>query len=293
MRRNSTLRRKTPILLIDSPLHRMWEYTLLLIGSFIIALSFNLFLNPNEIASGGVSGLSTIVERKFAIEPAITQWVINIPLFITGILLLGGKFGLKTAVGSFTLPLFVLMTQQLQPLTNNILLASIYGGIGIGVGLGIVFRGRGSTGGLDLTAQIMHKYTGMSLGLAVAVLDGLVILTAGVVFSPEKALYAFIGLFVTSKTIDMVQGGFAYSKVAFIISTHSEAVRKAVLYELDRGMTKLEGSGGYTGQQKDIWMVVVGQTEVMKLKTLVKSVDAGAFIIVCSAAEVLGEGFKV
>lgn len=287
------MRRKEPAVRIGSPLHHTIEYGLLLVGCLMIALSFNFFLNPNQIASGGVAGISTIVQHVFGIEPAVMQWVLNIPLFILGMLFLGGQFGLKTAVASVVLPLFVLVTRDLHPLTTNALLATIYGGIGLGAGLGIVFRGRGSTGGLDSAAQLIHRWIGVSYGIAVAMLDGAVILTAGIVFSPEKALYALIGLFVTTKTIDVVQTGFRYSKVAFIMSRETEAIREAVLYELDRGLTLLDGRGGYTKEDRPTLMVVVSQTEVTRLKTIVRSVDPHAFLILADANEVLGEGFKV
>ena len=207
--------------------HYMLEYGLLLLGSLIIALSFNYCLKPNQVASGGVTGISVITLELFGFQPALVQWALNIPLFLLGVFLLGKQFGLKTAVGSFVLPLFVLLTQNGEPLTDNLLLATIYGGIGIGVGLGIVFRGRGSTGGLDLAAQLIHRFTGISLGIAVAMLDGLVILTAGLVFDAEKALFALIGLYVTSKTIDVVQLGFNYAKVAYIISEETEAITRS------------------------------------------------------------------
>ncbi|TMV47184.1 YitT family protein [Paenibacillus mesophilus] len=287
------MRRKHPAIRIGSPLHQVIEYGLLLAGCLTIALSFNFFLNPNQIASGGVAGISTIIQQLFGIEPAVMQWVLNIPLFILGMLFLGGQFGLKTAVASVVLPLFVLLTRDLGPLTTNALLATIYGGIGIGAGLGIVFRGRGSTGGLDSAAQLIHKWTGLGYGLAVALLDGAVILAAGVVFSPEKALYALIGLFVTTKTIDIVQIGFRYSKVAFIMTKEMEPIRDAILFELDRGLTLLDGRGGYTGEDRPTLMVVVSQTEVTRLKTIVRSVDPNAFVILTDANEVLGEGFKL
>jgi uncharacterized membrane-anchored protein YitT (DUF2179 family) len=268
------------------------EYGLLLLGSLLIAMSFNMFLSPNQVASGGISGISIIVQSVLDFEPAITQWVLNIPLVIVGTFVLGRQFGLKTVVGSLLLPLIILLTRDLPALTNNLLLASIYGGILIGIGVGLVFRGKGSTGGLDLAAQIVHKYTGLSLGLAMAMLDGFVILAAGIVLSPEKALYALIGLFVTSKTINIVQIGLSYSKVAFIISEKSEAIRQKILVEMDRGLTQLQATGGYTGENRTVLMVVVGQTEVSRLKELVKSTDPAAFVILSDTNEVLGEGFK-
>ncbi|MFD2671951.1 YitT family protein [Marinicrinis sediminis] len=282
----------TATLALNSKWRLLLEYVYLISGAAIIAISFNVFLNPNEIASGGVAGISIILRSYFNWEPAVVQWAINIPLFVAGLLLLGRRFGVKTAVGSVILPLFVLLTREWETPTHDPLLASLYGGICIGIGLGIVFRGRASTGGLDLAAQIIHKYTGLSLGLAIAILDGLVILTAGFVFSPEKALYALIGLFVTSKTIDVVQMGLSYSKVAFIISDLQTDIQKVVLEDLDRGLTRLTAHGGYTGTKREVLMVVVSQTEVSKLKALVKSVDPHAFIILSDTTEVLGEGFK-
>ncbi|OXM86348.1 YitT family protein [Paenibacillus rigui] len=279
---------------LQQPLGRkIMEYLLLFIGSGLIALSFNLFLSPNQVASGGVSGISIIVQEVLGIEPALTQWALNIPLFIVGTWVLGGQFGVKTAVGTVLLPLLILLTRGLPALTDNLLLAGIYGGMLVGMGLGLVFRGRASTGGLDLAAQMIHRLTGLSLGLAVAMLDGLVILTAGIVLSPEKAMYALIGLFVTSKTINVVQLGLSYSKVAFIISDEVEAIRQAILVELDRGLTQLHATGGYTGEDRQVLMVVVGQTEVSRLKELVKATDPGAFVILSDTNEVLGEGFKL
>ncbi|CAM4303415.1 YitT family protein [Paenibacillus alkaliterrae] len=271
----------------------VWSVVQLLIGSIIVAISFNMFMLPNGIASGGVSGVSILVQRLAGITPAITQWAINIPLFIAGLWLLGRRFAFKTALGSMLLPLIVLLTDGVSSPTENPLLAAIYGGIGVGLGLGLVFRGGGSTGGVDLAAQILHRYTGLPLSLAVVCFDGCVIAAAGFILSPEIALYALIGLFVTSKTIDFVQSGLQLSKVAFIISDHSEAVADAILNDLDRGLTRLDGHGGYTGTGRTVLMVVVGQNEVPKLKQLVRAIDAGAFVIISNTAEVLGQGFKL
>nr|WP_206767778.1 YitT family protein [Brevibacillus formosus] len=277
---------------MNSPQRKVLEYGMLVLGSLVLATSFNLFLNPNQIASGGVSGLSTILHNLFGFSPAVVQWAMNIPLFLLGFKLLDRQYSMKAAVGSIVLPLCVMLTSHLQPLTTNLLLASIYGGIGVGLGIGIVFRGRGSTGGFSIASQILHKYSGISLGACVAVFDGLVILFAGIVFDPEKALYALIALFVTSKTIDIVQMGWNTSKVAYIISNETDTLRETILYDLDRGVTLLDGAGGYTGDARKVLMAVVSQSEVSKLKIMVRSVDPDAFIILCPAQEVLGEGFR-
>ncbi|MFC8687498.1 YitT family protein [Brevibacillus porteri] len=285
-------RKRRTAIQMNSPQRKVLEYGMLVLGSLVLATSFNLFLNPNQIASGGVSGLSTILHNLFGFSPAVVQWAMNIPLFLLGFRLLDRQYSMKAAVGSIVLPLCVMLTSHLQPLTTNLLLASIYGGIGVGLGIGIVFRGRGSTGGFSIASQILHKYSGFSLGACVAVFDGLVILFAGIVFDPEKALYALIALFVTSKTIDIVQMGWNTSKVAYIISNETETLRETILYDLDRGVTLLDGAGGYTGDARKVLMAVVSQSEVSKLKIMVRSVDPDAFIILCPAQEVLGEGFR-
>jgi len=276
----------------NSRLYILVEYGYLVVGCFILACSFNYFLNPNQLASGGVSGLSTIIFKLTGLSPAFTQWIFNIPLFVLGWLILGKKYGMKVLAGTITLPLFVLLTSHVQPLTDNLLLAAVFGGLGVGIGIGIVFRGRGSTGGFSVAAQILHHYTGITLGLCVAVFDGMVIMIAGFVFSPEKAMYALIALFVTSKTIDLVQTGLQTSKVAFIITNHVEDMSSAILNDLDRGLTQLSGVGGYTGDEKTVLMVVVSQNAVIKLKHIVKSIDPNAFVILSDTAEVLGKGFK-
>ncbi|MFD1862222.1 YitT family protein [Planococcus chinensis] len=268
------------------------DYFSIIVGSAIVAISFNVLLLPNEVASGGVSGISTILKGVFDWKPAFVQWAFNIPLFVAGVILLGKNFGIKTAVGTVFLPFVVFMTESWEPWTLNPLLGALIGGIMVGLGLGIVFRGKASTGGTDLAAQIITKFTGMTLGTSVALIDGMIVLAAALVFDIEKGLYALIGLYVTSKTIDLVQVGFGRSKLVYIITNKQVEMRDAIYEEIDRGVTKLPATGGYTDAEKPIIMVVVHQTEFSRLKQLVKTVDPAAFVIVSDAAEVLGEGFK-
>ncbi|MEW9109679.1 MAG: YitT family protein [Cytobacillus gottheilii] len=275
-----------------SPLAWVMEYAFVLLGSAIVAISFNVFLLPNRVASGGVSGISTILDTVVGWEPAYVQWAFNIPLFIAGVILLGRQFGAKTLAGTIFLPFVVFLTNDWGAWTSDPLLASLFGGIGVGLGLGIVFRGKASTGGTDLAAQIINKYTGLSLGTCVALIDGLIVLSAAIVFNIEQGLYALIGLYVTSKTIDLVQVGFGRSKMALIITEKQDEVREGILNKIDRGVTKLSAYGGYTDHERPVLLCVVDQTEFTKLKQLVKTIDPSAFIIVTDAAEVLGEGFK-
>ncbi|MCM3691733.1 YitT family protein [Neobacillus niacini] len=268
------------------------EYINVIVGSAIIALAFNVFLLPNQIASGGVSGISTILLSVLGWEPAYVQWAFNIPLFIAGVILLGKQFGVKTLVGTLFLPFVVFLTKDIEPWTNDALLSALFGGIAVGLGLGIVFRGNASTGGTDLAAQIITKYTGLTLGTSVVLIDGLIVITAALVFDIERGLYALIALYVTSKTIDLVQVGFGRSKTAMIITNKQEEVRAGILNKIDRGVTKLSAYGGFTDNERPVLMCVVDQREFTKLKQLVKTLDPTAFVVVMDASEVLGEGFK-
>ncbi|SHM95935.1 YitT family protein [Gracilibacillus kekensis] len=273
-------------------LRQTLDYTYVLIGAFFVAIAFNVFLLPNEIASGGVAGVSTITKSLFNWEPSIVQWALNIPLFIAGIIILGKNFGAKSLVGTVVLPFYVFLTKDVQPATEEPLLAAIFGGMIVGIGIGIVFRGKASTGGIDLAAQILHKYTGLPLGVCLAMFDGLIVLTASLVFSLEQGLYAIIALFVTSRTIDFVQVGLNTSKNIMVITNQPEQVRRILLNDIDRGVTIFNGSGGYTDEDRKVLMCVVHQNEFSKTTRAVKLIDPNAFVVAMNATEVLGEGFK-
>ncbi|WP_145406936.1 YitT family protein [Paenibacillus xylanexedens] len=285
-------KRLTTLIPLNGPWRNVVDTASIILGSFLIAVAFNLFLLPNQIASGGVSGLSILGDEWLGLEPAYTQWAINIPLLIAGFLLIGKQYGIRSVLGSIVLPLFVYLTKDWTIPTTNSLLGSLYGGIGVGLGIGIVYRGRGSTGGMSILARIVQKYSGLSYSICVVIMDATVIIMAAFVLSLEQSLYALIGLYVTGKVIDAVEMGLGYSKVAYIISNQIEPITKVILEDLDRGLTKLEAKGGYTDDQRTVLMVVVGQNEVPRLKTLIRSVDPAAFVIISNAHEVLGEGFK-
>lgn len=182
----SRKRRLSKYIPVTGPGRHVIDTMMILVGSFITAIAFNLFLVPNHIASGGVSGLSIIVESLFGIEPAYTQWALNIPLFFAGFLVLGRNYAIRSLLGTIVLPLFVFLTKDWSVPTTDMLLASLYGGIGVGLGLGIVFRGRGSTGGLSTLAQIVQRYTGLSLSVCVVIMDGTVIALAGFILSLRR-----------------------------------------------------------------------------------------------------------
>lgn len=272
----------------------LWDYAGVLVGSFITALGLNVFLIPNKVAAGGVSGIATVLHYLFGVDVGMTMLVINIPLFLIATKALGTHFGLKTVIGTITLSLFTTATRTIQPMTHDIFLSTLYGGIVTGIGLGIVFRSRATTGGTDLMARLIHKYIpGFSVGQLLLTIDFIVVATAGILFaSAELSLYAIIAIFLSAWVIDLVQEGISYAKAMFIISQKSETIAHNILYQLGRGVTVLEGWGSYTGQKRPVLLAVVSRAEVTRLKQLAYEADPKAFIIVTDVHEVLGEGFK-
>ncbi|WP_035396273.1 YitT family protein [Exiguobacterium sp. OS-77] len=269
------------------------DYAYLLIGSLFVASAFSLFLAPNQLASGGVSGLSIVLNDLFGISPGLFQLVANVVLLAIGWMILGMGFGVKSLVGSIFLPVVILVYERFDvpAATMNPMLAAIFGGAGVGIGLGLIFRGRASTGGMDLIAQILHRFTKLPLHLCIALLDGTIVISAATIFSLEIGLYALVALFITIKMIDVVQLGITNDKLAYIISDQREALVKEIFETLDRGATEIEAAGAFTRARKPMLMVVVRQGEITTLKEIVKHIDPSAFLVVSEAHEVLGLGF--
>ncbi|MGB9804906.1 YitT family protein [Desulfofundulus sp.] len=270
------------------------EFLGVTLGVVLTALGLDLFLVPNKIAAGGVSGLATVIHYLTGAPVGMTMLALNVPLFAMGIYRLGLKFGFRSLYGTISLSMAVdAMAPYLPVPTHDPLLASIFGGVLTGLGLGVVFRYRGTTGGTDLAAAILRTYTGANVGQLLFLVDGMVVLFGGITFkSWELGMYALITIFVTAWLIDLVQEGISYTKAFFIISQKVDEIAAAVLKELNRGATALKGRGMYTGRERDVLLVVVNRSEVTRLKELIYKVDRGAFVILADVHEVLGEGFK-
>jgi len=272
------------------------DYFLILVGCSSAALAYALFLVPNKIPPGGVSSLSMILHYLIHTPFGMMLLLLNIPLFIASIKTLGRMFGVRTLVGIILLALlsdlFVHFLKDLT-LTDSRLLATLYGGLLLGVGLGFVFRGGGSTGGTDIIGRIVAKYTNRSTGFGIMVTDVIIVALFSLIFkSYETALYGFIALFVSSKTIDIIIEGRDYARAAFIFSTKADKIAERIIKELDRGVTRLYGEGMYTHQGERILFCVTTRKEVSDLRYLVKGVDPDAFMIITNVHEVLGRGFK-
>ncbi len=272
------------------------DYIGILIGVTITALALVWLLIPNKIAAGGVSGLAIVFYYLWKWPVAWTMLMLNIPLFLACLWVFGPRFGAKTLFGAAFISIMIQfwdLVVNLMPLTKEPLLASLYGGVIAGIGMGIAFRFRGTTGGTDLAAQLLNRFTGISVGYSLLLFDSAVIILAGLVFkSAELALYAIITLFITSKALDAILEGFDYAKAAFIISNNAEEISRIILTDLQRGATGLFGRGLYSTQTKEVILCVISRAEEFKLKELVHSIDPRAFIIITDVHEVLGEGFK-
>lgn len=270
----------------------LFEYIQIILGAALVGLAFNIFLLPSRLAAGGVSGISTILYELFQFNPAYVQWLINIPLLILGVLLVGKEFSLKTLVGTFTVPFVIWLTTDIKLAVDNPLLSAIYGGIMLGVGLGIVYRANGSTGGTALIAQLVKKYTGLSSGFSQLLVDGLVVVTSAFVFNFELALYAMIAIYVTSKVIDFVQLQTSPTKLVLIITDKEEKVQAIIKNDINRGLTKIKTIGGYSNNEKTMILCVVEQSEAVYFKKLLQTQEPTSFVIFLNASEILGRGFS-
>lgn len=269
------------------------QYFGMTLGIILAAFAMNMFFIPHKIAAGGISGLSTVLHYLTGWPVGALMLAFNIPIFIFGVKLLGTRYGITTLYGAAMLSFFIDLLAPFTPvLTDDILLNALYGGVVTGVGMGLVFRFGGNTAGTALLAAIFNKLFRISVGQALLIADGCVVALAGFVFgSPELALYAAISIFVTSQIIDLVQEGPVTSKAFWIMAREPEILAGRILKEIDRGVTHLQGRGGYTGQEKELLLCVVDTSEVTRLQNLILDHDRRAFFIIGDAHEVVGEGF--
>ncbi|GGJ90116.1 UPF0750 membrane protein YvjA [Lentibacillus kapialis] len=271
----------------------MTEYAQIIIGASLVALSYNLFLLPSRLAAGGISGVSTILYELYALSPALTQLLINLPIFIIGWIALGKDFSWKTLLGTFWVPFMIFLTADIPYTVSNPVLAAIYGGIILGVGLGTVYKGRGSTGGTAAIAQVVKKFTGFSSGYSQLIVDGLVVISSIIVFNLELTLFALMCIYITSKTIDIVQLRTSATKLIMIITENEVKIHDMISDQIDRGLTKVQTIGGYSNQDRTMILCVAEQQEAVKLKRMMQDEEPTSFVVFIDASEVLGRGFTL
>jgi len=284
---------KMPKIGINDVKTTLIDFTGILVGAVILAVGMNMFMIPNMLAPGGISGFAVVLYHLFQLPVGLTIILLNIPLFIVGYLVLGSRVVLQSLLGTVLFSIAVEATAPFLPAaTDDLLLASVYGGVVMGVGVGLVFRYRGSTGGTGLLSLILAKAKGISPGQAMFWGDIVVLASAVFVFGGEAAMYAALALFVSVKVIDAILEGLGLAKSVIIITDQGEKINERLLYELGRGVTWLEGHGGYTKETREVLLCVVTRQQTAQLKGIIHQVDPDAFVIIGNATEVHGEGFK-
>lgn len=292
----------------DKPFSKRWliNYGLIITGTFILAAGFVFFITPYRIIPGGVYGISIVIhymtKGMFAFAPegfpvGLMGLIMNIPLTILGIKILGPRFGIKTVLG------FVLTSAFMDGLTwwwgdmplveDDALLSSIFGGVLVGFGLGLIFKSKASSGGSDIVAMIFAKYTKLPVGQLIIYVDSVIVLVGLVAFGDWRIpLYSWIVIFITGKVIDVVMQGISYDKTLFIISDKYDEIRDKIINDLDRGGTFISGKGMFNGDEKTIIFTVVNRRELAMIEEFIHKTDPRAFLTVMDANDIIGEGFR-
>jgi uncharacterized membrane-anchored protein YitT (DUF2179 family) len=280
------------------------DYLLIILSSLMQAVSLRLFFVPANLASGGVSGISQLINHFTGWPIGLMVLIGNIPLFLLGWRFLGGfKFAMRTAAAIVTyslltdlllkIPAFMSYSQVLiNDLQGDIFLSALYGAIVSGIGYGLVYRARGTSGGSDILARILNHWRGISMTQSYLIVDTAVILSAGFVFGWKEALYAMITLYVSGLVSETVLEGGGTVRTAMIVTNEVNEISVRVLEELERGVTVLDATGAYTGESRPVLYCVISRAEVATLKTIVHEIDPDAFMVIGVAHEALGEGFK-
>jgi uncharacterized membrane-anchored protein YitT (DUF2179 family) len=281
-------------------------YSLIIIGSFILASGFVYFITPYKIVPGGVFGISIVIHYmtkgilSFAPSgfPIGTMGLIlNVPLTILGVKILGPRFGIKTVVGLFLSSFFIdfltLFWGDKPLVSNDAILSSIYGGVLIGFGLGLIFRSKATSGGSDIIAMIFAKYTRLPIGQLMIYVDSTIVLFGLIVFRDWKIpLYSWIVIYITGKVIDATLEGINYNKTLLIISDHYDEIRHKILFDLGRGGTLIKAEGMFEQKERKLIFTNVSRREVYILQDYIKEIDPKAFVTIIDANEIIGDGFK-
>lgn len=281
--------------------HKIKDYIFIVLGSFIAGFGIAAFTTPGKIAGGGVNGIATILYHTFGFEPGISMLCMNIPIFLIGMKVFGPKYGYKSLLGMLLLSVATSLTGKLIGYGGiisytdsvDVLFSALFGGILIGAGIGLVLKSGANTGGTDILAQILSKYSSLPLGTSLLLVDGLVILSSAFVFGLERAMFAIITVYASSQVINYVimVMGTKYAKTAYIFSERQDEIKELIIKELHHGGTIFTGVGIYTGQERSMLMAVIPNQQISRLTTIVHQTDPKAFMIVEEAYQVLGEGF--
>ncbi|AVR01112.1 hypothetical protein OBCHQ24_09415 [Oceanobacillus iheyensis] len=269
----------------------------ILLGSAIFSFGIVHFNMQNNLGEGGFTGITLLLYFIWGWDPAITNILLNIPLFFIGWKFLGRNTFLYTIIGTSAVSVFLSIFQAFQfqiGLQNDMTLVALFAGVFIGVGLGIIFRFGGTTGGVDIIARLVNKYAGWSMGRTMFLFDFVVIATSVfAILDLVEGMYTLVAVYVGARVIDFIQEGAYSAKGTTIISSQSEEIAGKILKEMDRGVTVLDGRGSFSGEKRDVLYCVVARNEIVRLKGIINSIDPHAFVAVSTVHDVLGEGFTL
>jgi uncharacterized membrane-anchored protein YitT (DUF2179 family) len=272
-------------------------YSLILVGAFIMAAGFVLFITPHKIVPGGVYGISIVLHHLFNTPVGLVALGFDIPLTLIGIRILGPRFGVKTVVGfvltAFWVDFLTYQYGEAPLIPDDVLLSSLFGGVMVGLGLGLIFKSKATSGGSDIIAMIVSKYTKLPLGQLLIFIDSVIVLIGLVAFKDwQVPLYSLITIYVTGRVVDLVLQGISYDKTLFIISEKHIEIREKIIKDLNRGGTLFNGRGMYKEEEKTIIYTVLNRRELAILQDFIHQVDPNAFLVVINANEILGKGFR-
>ena len=272
-------------------------YTMIIVGAFILASGFVLFITPHKIIPGGVYGIAIVIHYLIGTPVGATALAFDIPLTIIGLKVLGPRFGAKTVVGFVMTAVFndgLTYFYGYEPLIkDDVLLSSIVGAVVIGVGLGLIFKARATSGGTDIVAMILNKYFQIPVGKLLIIVDSTIVLFALIVFEDWKIpFYSLIVIYIVGKVLDTILEGVNYDKVLFIISDKTEEIKEKLIKDLNRSGTYIPAKGMYQQSEKTMIFTVVNRREMTILQDFISDIDPRAFVTVLNAHEILGEGFR-
>ncbi len=264
----------------------------IIIGATIVSISINTLIIPNQIADGGVTGIAIILHYLFNWPVSWTILLLNLPLFILGLRLVGRNFLVFSVVGVGVLSVTLSLTTHLPALTHDTLLAVISAGVLSGIGMGIIFRSSGSLGGTDILAVLFARTTSFSVGQILLGIDGVIFLAVAILFRPEMAMYALIYMFIATRVVDLVQEGLSHSKSVMVVTTRPQTIAEEIMVKLGRGVTLFQATGAFSGEAKQVVYCVINRTELSQIKKIVLDQDPQAFLAISEVPEVVGEGFS-
>ena len=273
----------------------LYDILVCIIGSALVGTALSVFTIPNEIAPGGISGLSTALAYVLGVRVSVLSLVLNIPIMLAAYRLLGKRSFFYTLLSTALLSGFIELASFLPVYTGNILIAAVYGGVLTGIGIGILFLRNITTGGTDLLALMLHKaFPNVPNGTILAVIDGIVVLIAVLVFQKiEVALTSVLTIYFSSKVIDLIAQGVDYAKVIYIVTDKGKELSAVLNSSTDRGNTVIKAFGGYTGAEKQLVITVTRRNVLAQTLRLIHATDPAAFTFVTDSTEVHGEGFKI